>query len=134
MINRIENLHKHNFIHRDIKPENFVIGLENKSNIIYLIDFGLSKRFKNSKTFQHIPYRENRSLIGTVRYSSINSHLGIEPSRRDDLESIAYVLIYFLKGYLPWQGLTNGKDKFLELWKKNYKFQRKFCALIYLMK
>ena len=96
----------------------FVIGLENKSNIIYLIDFGLSKRFKNSKTFQHIPYRENRSLIGTVRYSSINSHLGIEPSRRDDLESIAYVLIYFLKGYLPWQGLTNGKDKFFGIMEK----------------
>ena len=68
MINRIENLHKFHFIHRDIKPENFVIGTGKKSNIIYLIDFGLSKKYKNPKNHQHIPYRDNRKLTGTVRY------------------------------------------------------------------
>ena len=118
MLNRIENLHKHNYIHRDIKPENFLIGTNEKSNIVYLIDFGLSKRFKNPKTHSHIPYKEGRSLIGTARYVSINTHLGIEQSRRDDLESIGYVIIFFLKGILPWQGLKTGKNKINKIMEK----------------
>ena len=117
MINRIENLHKFHFIHRDIKPENFVIGTGRKSNIIYLIDFGLSKKYKNPKNHQHIPYRDNRKLTGTVRYISINTHMGVEQSRRDDLESVAYVLILFLKGRLPWQNTSNDK-KFIKVMKK----------------
>ena len=118
VINRIENIHKHNFIHRDIKPENFLIGSHQKSNIIYLIDFGLSKRYKNPKNHQHIPYREGRPLTGTARYVSISTHLGIEQSRRDDLESIGYVLVFFLKGTLPWQGLKNGGDKYQRIMEK----------------
>ena len=73
------------YIHRDLKPENFLIGLEDKSHIVHLVDFGLSRRFKDIKTHQHIPYKENKSFVGTVRYSSINAHFGFEQSRRDDL-------------------------------------------------
>ena len=118
VLNRIENLHKHHYIHRDIKPENFLIGIHDKSNMIYLIDFGLSRRYKNAKTHQHIPYREGRSLIGTARYVSINTHLGIEQSRRDDLESIGYMLVFFLKGVLPWQGLKNCNEKYIRIMEK----------------
>ena len=91
IITRVENLHKNLYIHRDIKPENFVIGGGDKSNIVYLIDYGLCKKYKDPKSGQHIPYRENRILTGTARYVSINTHLGIEQSRRDDLESIGYL-------------------------------------------
>ena len=104
MISRIEFVHEKGFLHRDIKPENFVIGLGQKSNLIHIIDFGLSKRYKDKASGQHIPYRENRDLVGTVRYASINAHLGIEQSRRDDIEGIGYVLVYFYLGRLPWQG------------------------------
>ena len=117
-LNRIENIHKHHYLHRDIKPENFLIGIHEKSNVIYLIDFGLSKRYKNPKTHQHIPYREGRALTGTARYVSINTHLGIEQSRRDDLESIGYMLIFFLKGVLPWQGLKNCNEKYTRIMEK----------------
>jgi len=72
---------------------------------VHFIDFGLSKRYKDPKTNQHIPYKENKQLTGTARYVSVNTHKGIEQSRRDDLESLGYVLIYLFKGTLPWQGL-----------------------------
>jgi serine/threonine protein kinase len=105
LIQRIEYMHSKSYIHRDIKPENFLLGLGKKSNIIYIIDFGLSKKYRDTKTLQHIPYRENKNLTGTARYASINAHLGIEQSRRDDLEAVGYVLIYLAKGFLPWQGI-----------------------------
>jgi serine/threonine protein kinase len=110
MLQRIEHVHESGFIHRDIKPENFLIGINENSNLIYLIDFGLSKRYKDKSTKQHLSYRENRNLIGTARYASINSHLGIEQSRRDDMEGIGYVLVYFALGKLPWQ-TRNEKSK-----------------------
>lgn len=111
MITRIECIHDRGYIHRDIKPENFLMGLNEYSNTLYLIDYGLSKRYKEKATNNHIQYKENRNLIGTARYASINAHLGIEQSRRDDLESIGYLLVYFLLGRLPWQSKNEkGKD------------------------
>ena len=119
MLSRIELVHEKGFLHRDIKPENFVIGLGQKSNLIHIIDFGLSKRYKDKATGQHIPYRENRDLVGTVRYASINAHLGIEQSRRDDIEGIGYVLVYFYLGRLPWQGKQDkGKPQVSKIMEK----------------
>ncbi|XP_008793210.2 casein kinase 1-like protein 2 isoform X2 [Phoenix dactylifera] len=111
MINRVEFLHAKYFLHRDIKPDNFLMGLGRRANQVYIIDFGLAKKYRDTSTHQHIPYRENKNLTGTARYASMNTHLGIEQSRRDDLESLGYVLIYFLRGSLPWQGLKAGTKK-----------------------
>ncbi|XP_043721526.1 casein kinase 1-like protein 2 [Telopea speciosissima] len=111
MINRVEFVHAKSFLHRDIKPDNFLMGLGRRANQVYVIDFGLAKKYRDTSTHQHIPYRENKNLTGTARYASMNTHLGIEQSRRDDLESLGYVLMYFLRGSLPWQGLKAGTKK-----------------------
>uniref|UniRef100_A0A7N1A2U6 non-specific serine/threonine protein kinase n=1 Tax=Kalanchoe fedtschenkoi TaxID=63787 RepID=A0A7N1A2U6_KALFE len=111
LINRVEYMHSKGFLHRDIKPDNFLMGLGRKANQVYIIDYGLAKKFRDLQTHKHIPYRENKNLTGTARYASVNTHLGIEQSRRDDLESLGYVLIYFLRGSLPWQGLRAGTKK-----------------------
>lgn len=109
-LQRVEYFHSKSFIHRDVKPDNFTVGRDKKKGVIYIIDYGLAKRYRNPKTGEHIPYRDNKSFTGTARYASINTHLDIEQSRRDDLEGIGYVLMYFNKGKLPWQGI-NAKTK-----------------------
>ncbi len=111
LVSRIEYVHSKSFIHRDVKPDNFLMGLGKRANQVNIIDFGLAKKYRDPKSHQHIPYRENKNLTGTARYASINTHLGIEQSRRDDLESLGYVLMYFLRGSLPWQGLKAATKK-----------------------
>ncbi len=111
MIQRIEYIHSRSFLHRDIKPDNFLMGLGREANIVYIIDFGLAKKYRDHKTHMHIPYRENKNLTGTARYASINTHDGIEQCRRDDLESLGFVLMYFNRGTLPWQGLRAATKK-----------------------
>merc|ERR1719433_256500 len=139
---RIEYFHSKHYIHRDIKPDNFLVGRGQRSNLVYIIDFGLAKKYRNPDTLKHGPYAENKNLTGTARYASLNAHLGIEQSRRDDLEAIGFVLVYFLKGSLPWQGIkAQGKqDKYSAIMDKKMEisFEQlcdglpgEFCTLLH---
>jgi serine/threonine protein kinase len=102
ILRRVQALHKINIMHRDIKPENLCIGADRRSKRVYLIDFGLSKFFIDPRTNNHIDMLDGKKLTGTARYTSLNSHNGLEQSRRDDLASICYVMAIFLNGRLPW--------------------------------
>ena len=103
MLTRIRDIHKHGIIHRDVKPSNFMFGSHQGINILYLIDFGLAKVYRNNK--RHVKKSEGRSVIGTAKFISIHTHDGILPSRRDDLESIGYIMLFLLLGKLPWQDI-----------------------------
>lgn len=120
MIKRIEFFHSKHYVHRDIKPQNFLIGTGKLANTIYLIDFGLSHRFRDPTSGVHIPYSSNKNFIGTARYSSANTHRGLEQSRRDDMQSLGYIFVYFLTGKLPWQNMPaeTKKEKYENIAKK----------------
>ncbi|KAF9130201.1 casein kinase I [Mortierella sp. 14UC] len=113
MLSRVQTIHEKNLIYRDIKPDNFLVGKPHSkhANMVHVVDFGMAKQYRDPKTKQHIPYRERKSLSGTARYMSINTHLGREQSRRDDLEAMGHVFMYFLRGGLPWQGLKAATNK-----------------------
>jgi serine/threonine protein kinase len=131
ILDRLQFIHNKNIIHRDIKPDNFVIGADFKNYIIYVLDFGLSKKYRSSRTHQHIKFNINKKLTGTARYASINALKGCEQSRRDDLEAIGYVLMYFLRGSLPWQGLQvhKGEDRYKKILnKKKSTSAEELCA------
>nr|ADD38683.1 Casein kinase I [Lepeophtheirus salmonis] len=119
MISRLETIHQFGMVHRDIKPDNFVMGTNKNMHTVYLIDLGLSKYYIDPKTKEHQPFKEFRNLTGTPRFCSINAHCGYEQSRRDDLESLAYVMIYYLRGSLPWQGLPaeSKREKYRKIYK-----------------
>ena len=110
MIKVLEYIHNKHIVHRDLKPDNFVMGLNELAKYVYLLDFGLAKKYRSSTTLKHYPLINKKKLTGTARYASINALRGYEQSRRDDLESAGYVLMYFLRGSLPWQGIP-GKNK-----------------------
>lgn len=104
VLKRVELLHRHKIIHRDLKPSNLAVGLGINSQTIYILDFGKAKKYMDSNE-AHIQMKTNKLPVGNLRYSSLNSDKGIEQSRRDDLETLFYIAIYFLKGKLPWQGI-----------------------------
>ena len=132
MMDRIEFIHSKYIIHRDIKPENFTTGFEDISTI-YLIDFGISRKYRSSRTLKHVKFDLTGRMFGTVRYASYNASRGIEQSRRDDLESIANMLIYMYTGKLPWKGISlkdkKSKKKYFDMLAlKKYLSAERICA------
>jgi len=123
-LNLLEYVHERHYIHRDVKPENFLTGMGNMSHVIHVVDFGLSQRYRDPNTLCHITFKENRAIVGTARYLSVNGHYGIEGSRRDDLESLGYMLVYLMNGTLPWKNINdnpNKQDKYIKIGEKKVK-------------
>ena len=118
VIERLETIHAQYIIHRDIKPDNFLIGREDP-NIIYLVDFGLSKKYRSQQTGRHVKFRNTGKLTGTLRFASPNALRGGEQSRKDDLISAGYMLIYLFKKKLPWQVIKaqNSTDKYIKIYR-----------------
>lgn len=114
IIKRIQYIHENGLIHRDIKPDNFLFGLEDDP-VIYLIDFGFCRKYLKADNKTHIDLKTNRPMIGTPNFVSVNVHNGFEPSRRDDLESVAYMMIYFQLGQLEWMNPGVDLDKMREM-------------------
>ena len=113
MISRLEALHSKGYVHRDIKPENFVMGIGNKSNFVYLVDFGLCKMYVDPRSKQQVPLVQGSEFVGTTKFASVASHKGLTQYRKDDMESLGYLLILLLKGVLPWSEIkSKAKDEF----------------------
>lgn len=105
MISRLEFVHSVGYVHRDLKPDNFLMGLGKLSHHVYLIDYGLSTRYVSGTTGQHREMTTGRNFVGTTRYASLRTHQGVSQARRDDMEQLAYILVYLYRGRLPWSGL-----------------------------
>ena len=132
-LERLKLIHEKNIIHRDMKPENLCIGYKGKEKNIYLIDFGLSKIINDKKNQFIFNIKNEKIVIGTVRYISMNAHLGNEQYKKDDLESLAYMLVYFIKGELPWQNIKakSRKEKYTKIYqKKKHTVNSELCNFL----
>ncbi|KAI3949172.1 hypothetical protein MKW98_026552 [Papaver atlanticum] len=120
-ISILEKMHLRGYVHGDVKPENFLLGQPNtaQEKKLFLVDLGLATKWRDSASGQHVEYDQRPDVFrGTVRYASVHAHLGRTASRRDDLESLAYTLIFLHRGRLPWQGYQGDNKSFLVCKKK----------------
>ena len=118
-LDRLEYIHSKNIVHKDIKPTNFCIGKKDP-NLVYIIDFGMSKKYRSSRTGKHIKFKKNKTASGTLNYMSIHHFQGYEYSRRDDLESFGYTLIFLMEKTLPWVKVEKHKINNREKYEKIY--------------